>query len=171
MIRQPKPHTVVLFIDASKVINNVDNKVYILSKTLPKETDAQLKALLTDISQERNRSELGEMVLSSMTDLYEFISGYIKKECCRLEIVDNDTEINDCKITLTVPPTFQSGASEALRIHAQEYISASVMRKWLGIVLPELAEMYDAKVLEAYSHIINIMQGRTKMPTIKCTVL
>lgn len=170
-MKKPQLHSVVLFIDSSLVINAVDNKVYLLSKTLPKDTDIELRALLADIAQEANRTELALMVSSSISELFEMLSGYVKQSSCELEIVDNDLGINDFRIHLTVPDTFPRGYSEALRIHAQNYVVTSVVRKWLYSVLPAMAEQYDARLLEEYDSISSLMQSRTRMPSIKPTVL
>ena len=78
-MKKPQLHSVVLFIDSSLVINAVDNKVYLLSKTLPKDTDIELRALLADIAQEANRTELALMVSSSISELFEMLSGYVKQ--------------------------------------------------------------------------------------------
>jgi len=164
-------HEVVLFIDSSIIINSVDNKAFTLAKTLPKDTDIQLKTLLVDIAQEHNRTELAQMLLSSVTELYEYLSGYTKQNSCQLEIIDNEMDIQDFKIHLTLPNTFPLGFSEALRIHAQNYITLSLIRKWIYLVFPQLGETYDAQLLEAYNNIASLMQCRTKMPTIKSTVI
>lgn len=171
MMKREKRHSLVLFIDTSKVINSVDNKAYILTKTLPKDTDIEVKTLLMDIAQEPNRTELAQMVMSSVTELYEYLAGYTKHRSCQLEIIDNDLELHDFKIHLTVPDTFPMGMSEALRVHAQNYIATGVVRRWIYTVVPALGETYDALLLEEYNNIATIMQSRTVMPKIKPTVL
>ncbi len=163
-----RPKQAVIVIHADQLMRSIDRKAYTQSQAMGDDMPDHTKALVADIAQEANAPEVAELVNAAVTSLARMLAAYNKTTACDLEVADNDddTTLHDYTLRLTLPATWQRGATQAIERLALQYVANTVMRDWTAVTAPQLAQTYADRMEQARQHIATLAQGRTDTPRI-----
>ncbi len=157
----------MLIISSKAVLEAVDKRAYTLARSLPAEVTDETKALIMDIAQEPHRAEVNDYINTAVSEISEMLAAYNRLEMYPYEVEDNDgDDMQEYRLMLTLPSTFQLGAMAAIKRHAMNYVVCSVLRSWTSYAYPPAAERFLASANAAYEHITNLAKGRTRFPRV-----
>lgn len=95
----------------------------------------------------------------------EILDSFIEVACNDLLLAFGAYEpsIESLHFTLTVPESFDTGKAKTLERLVLEYIVSVLVWKWLYLMIPEKAVMWEQRAVETLSRIKSTMNVRTKV--------